>query len=97
MKKYIEKIKNKENLSLSEIQDAMKTIMAGQASNDDIASFLLALREKGPTIDEITGAAKIMRHFVYRFKLITMLSWTRAVRGAKKKELSISQLLLLSW
>ena len=47
-----------------EIEDVMHSIMSGEASKDDIAEFLLALRAKGPTIDEITGAAKIMRKFV---------------------------------
>jgi len=63
MKQYIEKLRAKENLLSFEIEDVMKIIMDGQAAKEDIAFFLLALREKGPTIDEITGAAKIMREF----------------------------------
>jgi len=64
MKDHILKIQNKENLSREEIEEVMHEIMSGEAHDDDIAAFLLALREKGPTVDEITGAAKIMRKFV---------------------------------
>lgn len=64
MKSYIEKLQNKENLTQSEIEDVMHEIMSGTGHDDDVAAFLLALRAKGPTVDEITGAAKIMRKFV---------------------------------
>ena len=64
MKKYIQKIQNKENLQQSEIEQIMQEIMSGNASKEFMSDFLLALRDKGPTIDEITGAAKIMRKFV---------------------------------
>ncbi len=64
MKLYIEKLRQKENLTQDEIKEIMQGIMAGDAHEDDVAAFLLALRTKGPTIDEITGAAQIMRKFV---------------------------------
>ena len=64
MKKYIQKVQNKKNLTQTEIEDVMQQIMSGEAANTDMASFLLSLREKGPTVEEITGAAKIMRKFV---------------------------------
>ncbi len=46
----------------------MSAIMSGSASKEDMASFLLALREKGATIDEITSAAQIMRQFSLKVK-----------------------------
>lgn len=64
MKEYIERIKNRENLLAQEMEDIMRSIMSGSVAGADIADFLLALREKGPTVDEITAAAKIMRQFV---------------------------------
>lgn len=64
MKPYIQKLQNGENLTRDEIEEVMRTIMSGGAPADDIAAFLLALRAKGPTVDEITGAARIMRKFV---------------------------------
>jgi len=64
MKSYIQKLRNKENLTQSEIEEVMHEIMSGESHENNISDFLLALREKGPTVDEITGAAKIMRKFV---------------------------------
>ncbi len=42
--------------------------MEGQATDAHIASFLTALRIKGETVEEITGAAKVMREKVTRIK-----------------------------
>lgn len=68
MKPYVTKLQRKENLTQAEIEEVMQEIMSGKAAEGDIASFLLALRAKGPTVDEITGAAKIMRRFVVGIK-----------------------------
>ena len=68
MKAYIQKLNHRENLTQFEIEAVMQEIMAGQAAKDDVAAFLLALREKGPTVEEITGAARIMRRFVIGIK-----------------------------
>ena len=62
----IEKIQNNEDLSQDEMQTIMKQIMSGEASADIMEKFLLALRAKGPTVEEITGAATIMREFVVK-------------------------------
>jgi len=43
------------------MQDVMRQIMTGQASDAQIGGFLVALRMKGESIDEITGAAMVMR------------------------------------
>jgi anthranilate phosphoribosyltransferase len=52
-----------DNLSLSEAEMAgcMKEIMEGKATDAQIGAFLLGLRIKGETVEEITGAARIMR------------------------------------
>lgn len=57
------KIKRKENLTSSEVETVMRAIMSGKASAEEIKDFLLALNAKGPTVEEITGAAKILRQF----------------------------------
>jgi anthranilate phosphoribosyltransferase len=49
------------NLSEKEMAECMQEIMEGKASDAQIGSFLTALRIKGETVEEITGAAKIMR------------------------------------
>lgn len=68
MKPQILKIQNKENLTVGEMEEVMSAIMQGRASNEDMASFLLALRDKGPTVEEITAAARIMRQFSLKVK-----------------------------
>jgi anthranilate phosphoribosyltransferase len=46
----------------------MKEIMEGRATDAQIGSFLTALRIKGETVDEITGAARIMRDKAAKIK-----------------------------
>lgn len=64
MRNYIDKIKGGEGLTHDEITIMMELIMSGHAPIDEIKEFLLALNKKGPTIDEITACALIMRKFV---------------------------------
>jgi anthranilate phosphoribosyltransferase len=52
------------DLSEQEMIDSMRDIMEGNASDVLIASFLTALRIKGETVEEITGAARVMREKV---------------------------------
>ncbi|MCX5681878.1 MAG: anthranilate phosphoribosyltransferase [Candidatus Omnitrophica bacterium] len=63
MKTFINKVLAKENLTSQEMHQLMRQVMEGKASQEDLAQFLLALREKKPTVDEITGAAQALREF----------------------------------
>ena len=49
------------NLSEGEMAECMKEIMEGRATDSQIGALLSALRVKGETVEEITGAARIMR------------------------------------
>jgi anthranilate phosphoribosyltransferase len=49
------------DLSAEEAQDVLSEIMAGNASEAQIAAFLIALRAKGETVEELTGLARTMR------------------------------------
>ena len=49
-----------ENLSRDDSRNVMKLIMQGKATDAQIAAYLIALRMKGETVDEITGAAEVM-------------------------------------
>jgi len=57
----ISKLADKQDLTEHEAEQVMDEIMEGKATDAQIAAFLVALRLKGETIDEITACAKIMR------------------------------------
>jgi anthranilate phosphoribosyltransferase len=50
-----------EDLRETEMMPVMKEIMEGEATPAQIAAFITALRIKGETVAEVTGAARIMR------------------------------------
>jgi anthranilate phosphoribosyltransferase len=58
---YLHKAVNRENLTAAEAQLVMDLILSGQVSTPQLASFLVALRMKGETADEIVGFARAMR------------------------------------
>jgi anthranilate phosphoribosyltransferase len=64
LKTAIQKVVDGENLSEKEMEAAMDVIMSGQATPAQIGAFITALRLKGETIEEITGAARVMRRKV---------------------------------
>jgi len=61
IKVAISRVVEKEDLSEKEMIEVMNQIMGGEATPAQIAAFITALRMKGETIAEITGAARVMR------------------------------------
>lgn len=61
IKKAIAKVVELQNLTEGEMIETMDQIMSGECTPAQIGSFITALRMKGETIDEITGAARVMR------------------------------------
>ena len=62
MKKFIEKIKNKENLSFDESKTAFELLMDGKAEDQEIFDFLTLLSVKGEASDEIAGGVYVLRN-----------------------------------
>ena len=52
------------NISREAMRAVMMTVMTGEATEAQIGALLVALRMKGEAIDEITGAAEVMRELV---------------------------------
>ena len=52
---------SRQDLYAKEMISVMRTIMTGEATDAQIGAFLMGLRMKGETIDEIVGAASVMR------------------------------------
>jgi anthranilate phosphoribosyltransferase len=57
----IDALASRRDLSSDETAEVLGQIMAGQASEPQIAGFLVALRTKGETVEELTGLARTMR------------------------------------
>jgi len=63
---YLQRVTEHENLSSEEARTAMEIILHGQASQPQIAAFLVALRMKGETVEELVGFARAMRQMAIR-------------------------------
>jgi anthranilate phosphoribosyltransferase len=61
IREAIDKVVHKKNLKESEMMNVMDVIMEGKATQAQIASFITGLRMKGETVEEVSGAARIMR------------------------------------
>ena len=61
MKKFLEKLKNKQDLSFNESKAAFEILMEGKASEDEIFEFLTLLSEKGEVSDEVAGGVYVLR------------------------------------
>jgi anthranilate phosphoribosyltransferase len=62
MEKYLEKLRNKENLSFNESKAAFEILMDGKASDGEIFDFLTLLSAKGEVSDEIAGGVFVLRN-----------------------------------
>jgi anthranilate phosphoribosyltransferase len=61
LKPYIAKVVQFQSLTAAEAETAMGIIMSGEATQAQIGAYLVGLRMKGETIDEIVGSARAMR------------------------------------
>jgi anthranilate phosphoribosyltransferase len=61
IKEAIRKVVRGDDLTEAEMERAMNGIMSGNVAPAQIGAFVTALRLKGETVDEITGAARAMR------------------------------------
>lgn len=61
MKDIMDRVINKGHLTEEEMMDVMDTIMSGRATPSQIGGFLVALRMKGETVDEIVGSVRAMK------------------------------------
>ena len=61
IKSAIDGLSRYEHLHTDEAEMVMRQIMSGDASETQIGAYLMALRMKGETIEEITGSARAMR------------------------------------
>jgi anthranilate phosphoribosyltransferase len=66
LKPLIAKVAEGFSLSRAEAETAFQVLMSGEATPAQIAAFLMALRVRGETVDEISGAVAVMRQKMLR-------------------------------
>ena len=70
MKTFLEKLKNKQNLTFEESIAAFEILMDGKATDDEIFNFLTLLSAKGEVSDEIAGGVFVLRNKSKRVKVL---------------------------
>lgn len=66
LKPFIAKAAMGESLTREEAREAFNILMSGEATPSQIGGLLMALRVRGETVDEITGAVETMRDKMLR-------------------------------
>ena len=61
MKQFLDKLKNKQDLTFKESKSAFEVLMTGKATDDEIYNFLTLLSDKGEVADEIAGGVYVLR------------------------------------
>lgn len=93
MKRALEKLARREGLEPAEMTEAMEAIVSGSAAQADIEAFLIGLREKGETVQEIAAAVRVMRrHAVHLSKAYPDALDTCGTGGDAKHTLNVSTL-----
>jgi anthranilate phosphoribosyltransferase len=69
MKQALNRIASNLDLSRDEMKDVMRIVMNGEATDAQIGAFLMGLRLKSETIDEITGATEVMRELATKVEI----------------------------
>jgi anthranilate phosphoribosyltransferase len=71
MKQYLQRLANRESLSEEEMEKAVHYLLSEECISDsEIAAFLIALKTKGETVDEIAGLVKAIRSNSIAFRPI---------------------------
>jgi len=89
MKRFLEKLKNKQDLSFEESKAAFEKLMEGKASDNEIFNFLTLLSAKGEVSDEIAGGVYVLRNKSKRVNVKDCVD-TCGTGGDGKNTLNIS-------
>ena len=60
----LRKLVERESLTRTEMNAAMRDVMSGVATPAQVAGFLIALRMKGESVEELIGGVELMRELV---------------------------------
>ncbi len=66
LQQAIAAVLDKQDISRDDMKNVMQLIMTGEATQAQIGGFLIGLRMKGETVDEIAAAAEVMRDLAHK-------------------------------
>jgi len=69
LQEALDLLRRKQPLSQQLAQASVETIMTGEASAEDVRAWLLGLRDKGETVEELVGCARAMREHAVPFPI----------------------------
>jgi len=90
IKEVIEKVMKKVDLGETQMYEIFGEIMSGKTTPAQIGAFLTALRMKGETIEEITGAARAMREKAVHIQAGKRVVDTCGTGGSEARTFNIS-------
>ena len=90
MKKFLIKLKNKENLSFEESKSVFENIMSGHVDEKEIYDFLIYMSMKGETSSEIAGGVYVLRDKATQVNVPINTIDTCGTGGDGKNTLNIS-------
>lgn len=67
MKLYLEQLSEQRSLSELEMENAVKQLFSEEISDSEMAAFIIGLKMKGETVDEIIGLVNVMREYALPF------------------------------
>ncbi|OIK09565.1 anthranilate phosphoribosyltransferase [Bacillus sp. MUM 116] len=68
MKNYLLQLAEKKSFTENEMKDAIDNILCEEVSESEIAAFLMGLKSKGETVEEITGIVRALKENTLSFK-----------------------------
>ena len=88
----LQRLVSHEALSTEEAADAMRAIMSGDVTPGQVGGFLMALRTKGETVDELDGLARTVLEFANPVSPLAPVLDTCGTGGDRSGTLNISTL-----
>jgi len=86
----IDALANRRDLTLEEVSGVLSLIMEGEASEVQVAAFLIALRTKGETVEELAGLARTMREFATAVPIVGEGLLDTAGTGGGRRTFNVS-------
>lgn len=71
MKRYLEILTKRQSLTYEEMKEAALQLFSEEVTDSEIAAFLIALKSKGETVDEVTGLIEVLLKQAHSFTSVT--------------------------